>query len=70
MAETKEETKVLDEFELDLEEKLKLLHSCHDEKKVDSCMKCEKILGCELRNEYVKAVYMSMNKGVTGGFEF
>jgi hypothetical protein len=33
-------------------------------------MKCEKMFGCEIRELYVKAVYESMNKGRSGGFEF
>ena len=46
------------------------LQACQKEHNVDSCMKCEKILGCEVRNDYVKKVYESMNKGQGGGFEF
>ncbi len=67
-SETKE--KELDEFELELEEKLKQLQECQNSHSLDSCLKCEKIIGCETRDAYIKAVYMSMNKGVTGGFEF
>jgi len=33
-------------------------------------MKCIKILECEIRDKYIKAVYESMNKGSGGGFEF
>ena len=62
--------KELDKYEQALEEQLVILKNCQSEKNIDSCMKCEKIIECEIRNEYVKAVYMSMNKGVTGGFEF
>ncbi len=60
----------LDEFEKDLQEKLKILQECQKSNNLDSCLKCDKILECETRESYVKAVYMSMNKGVTGGFEF
>ena len=60
----------LDEFEKDLKEKLKILQECQKSNNLDSCLKCDKIFECETREEYVKAVYMSMNKGVTGGFEF
>ena len=60
----------LDEFEKDLQEKLKILQDCQKSNSLDSCLKCDKILECETRESYVKAVYMSMNKGVTGGFEF
>jgi len=60
----------VDKFELELKEKLKALQECQEKHNVNSCLKCEKIIGCKLRNEYVKAVYFSMNKGNTGGFEF
>ncbi len=60
----------LDEFEKDLQEKLKILQECQKSNNLDSCLKCDKILECETRESYIKAVYMSMNKGVTGGFEF
>ena len=64
------EQKELDEYEKALEVQLLKLQECQSQKKLDSCMKCDLLLDCEVRNEYVKAVYMSMNKGVTGGFEF
>jgi len=51
------------------EAKAKLV-ACQREKGVESCLKCEKILGCETRQDYVKKVYESMNKGQGGGFEF
>ena len=70
MIESSEEKKELDEFELALKKELKVLQECQNSKNLDSCLKCDKIIGCETRNNYIKAVYMSMNKGVTGGFEF
>ena len=69
MVETQEE-KVFDEFELHLEKKLKELQNCQQEKNLATCSKCEVFLECELRKEYVDAVYNSMSKGDTGGFEF
>jgi len=62
--------KVLDEWAIALQQKRTELVSCQNEQRVDSCMKCEKLLKCELREAYVKAVYDSMNKGTGGGFEF
>jgi hypothetical protein len=62
--------KVLDEWSIALKQKKTELVSCQNEQGVDSCMKCEKLLKCELREAYVKAVYDSMNKGTGGGFEF
>ena len=59
-----------DKWQLALEEKLKELKECQQNQNLNSCLKCEKVIGCELRNTYVKAVYESMNKGSGGGFEF
>ena len=62
--------KELDKYELALIEKTKILKDCQKDKNVNSCLKCEEIIGCKIRNEYVNAVYESMNKGKGGGFEF
>ena len=70
MENKKKSQEELDEFELALKEKLSILQECQKSNNLDSCLKCDKILSCEIRNIYIKAVYMSMNKGVTGGFEF
>ena len=59
-----------DKWELALEKKLIELKNCQKTNTIDSCMKCKKIIGCILRNEYIKTVYESMNKGSGGGFEF
>lgn len=53
-----------------LDSKLVELETCQSEKGVDSCLKCENIIGCELRKEYVDAVYQSMNGGQDGYFDF
>jgi hypothetical protein len=63
-------SKELDKFELHLESMIEKLKECQQNKQVDSCSKCEHFLKCELRDDYVKAVYNSMSKGDTGGFEF
>ena len=63
-------TKELDEFEKKLVEQITVLHDCQKEHKVDSCLKCSHIIGCEVRKTYVLSVYNSMSKGDTGGFEF
>ncbi len=60
----------MDEFELKLEQMLKKLHECQENHSLKSCFECELLLECELRDEYVKALYNSMSKGDTGGFEF
>ena len=62
--------KVLDEWQIALKQKRVELEACQAEHQVKSCMKCEKLLDCELRDSYIKAVYDSMSKGKGGGFEF
>jgi len=60
----------MDKFELYLDEMIEKVQNCQKEKTIKSCSSCEEYLRCELRSEYVKAVYNSMSKGDTGGFEF
>lgn len=64
------ENKQLDQWELKLEEHLKILKECQQEHHLNSCMSCDKLLECQTRDQYVVAVYESMNKGSGGGFEF
>ena len=59
-----------DEWQLALDAKLVELQACQKEHNLNSCLKCEQVLECALRQSYVKAVYESMNKGAGGGFEF
>ncbi len=61
---------VLDEWQIILKQKRVELEACQVLQQVSSCMKCEKLLDCELRDTYIKAVYDSMSKGKGGGFEF
>ncbi len=58
------------EWEENLVEKLQEIQNCQKQSEIDSCLKCKKILECDLRKQYVSAVYSSMNKGSNGGFEF
>jgi hypothetical protein len=60
----------MDKFEIALEDKTKELQACQVEKGYKSCLPCPQINECKLRDEYVDAVYDSMNKGQGGGFEF
>lgn len=62
--------KVLDEWQLALGQKKEELEACQKEHHVTSCMQCDKLLDCTLRDAYIKAVYDSMSKGKGGGFEF
>ena len=61
---------VLDEWQIGLKQKRVELELCQKEKTLTSCLKCDKLLACELRDAYIKAVYDSMSKGKGGGFEF
>jgi hypothetical protein len=61
---------ISDEFIKTLEIKIQELKDCQQKNKVDSCLKCDKTIGCKIRKDYVIAVYQSMNKGNSGGFEF
>lgn len=65
-----QQTRQLDKFELHLEEMLVKLQQCQKEKNLLSCSQCDLFLECQLRDEYINAVYNSMSKGDTGGFEF
>jgi len=65
-----EETRQKDKFELYLDEMLKKLQDCQNKNQLKTCSICEEYLTCPLQDEYVKAVYNSMSKGDTGGFEF
>lgn len=58
------------EFEEKLSAMIQEVQACQKEKNHDSCMKCEKLIGCELRKRYVQVTYESMSKGEIGGFEF
>jgi hypothetical protein len=59
-----------DKFELYLDEMILKVQNCQKEKSLQSCSACDSYMACELRSDYVKAVYNSMSKGSTGGFEF
>jgi len=61
---------VLDEWQLDLKQQQIALEACQKEHHLKSCMQCDKLLDCALRDRYIKAVYDSMSKGKGGGFEF
>lgn len=60
----------LDEWQIILANKKIELESCQKEHQLTSCIKCDKLLDCTVRDAYIKAVYDSMSKGAGGGFEF
>jgi len=61
---------ILDKWKIALKQKKIQLETCQAEHQVKSCMSCEKLLDCDIRDSYIKAVYDSMSKGKGGGFEF
>ena len=61
---------VLDEWQIALSQKKEALEKCQVDHQIKSCMKCDKLLDCTVRDAYIKAVYDSMSKGAGGGFEF
>jgi recombinational DNA repair protein RecR len=65
-----ENNQKLDEWDEALEKHIVVLKECQQSFNFDSCNPCEKFFDCEIRKKYVIAVYESMNKGSTGGFEF
>jgi len=65
-----QDTNIKDQWQLALDDELVKIKACQEKEVLNSCMQCAKVLECELRKTYVKAVYSSMNKGSGGGFEF
>jgi len=59
-----------DHYEKDLEVALQSVKKCQENLRLESCMQCDKIFECTIRKAYVVAVYNSMSKGQSGGFEF
>ena len=57
-------------YEERLDSALNDLQTCQNEHNIESCYACEKCIGCETRTRYIRAVYESMSKGETGGFDF
>ena len=53
-----------------LDKSLAALQACQAEQNLTSCLECEKLLDCAVRDKYVKAVYGSMSHGATGDFSF
>ena len=61
---------VLDEWQILLKQKRVEVEKCQLTHEIRSCLKCDDLLKCELRDSYIKSVYDSMSKGKGGGFEF
>ena len=56
--------------ELNLQENIEMLKECQKKHNLQSCLQCQEVLECAVRNRYVNSVYLSMNKGNGGSFEF
>ncbi len=61
---------VKDKFEQNLDEKIVILQDCQKKHNLQSCLQCERMIDCEIRKDYVDSVYTSMNKGISGSFNF
>lgn len=59
-----------DKWQVLLDAEIVILKQCQMKHALSSCMKCDNLLDCEVRDKYIKIVYESMNKGSGGGFEF
>jgi len=69
----------MDKFEQRLEQSTLKLRNCqtekgfveqHGEAKYSTCTQCPELFECKIRLEYIKAVYSSMSREKSGGFEF
>ena len=65
-----QETIVIDEWDIKLDNKIVELKTCQETNNLKSCTPCGVFFFFFLRKKYVIAVYESMNKGAGGGFEF
>jgi hypothetical protein len=59
-----------DKWDKKLDDEIDTIRNCQLERQLTGCEDCDQLLICKIRKKYVKAVYESMNKGTTGGFEF
>ncbi|MFK5882094.1 MAG: hypothetical protein QM482_07750 [Sulfurospirillum sp.] len=59
-----------DKYKQNLTDATKKLKACQKNLNFKSCFNCEKLFDCKIRKEYIDAVYKSMSKGQSGGFEF
>jgi hypothetical protein len=59
-----------DRFELEMDNKKEILQNCQSDKGLNSCFNCNELFNCQIRKDYVDAVYNSMSKGNVGDFDF
>lgn len=56
-----------------MNQELKDMVKCQQSKGYNSCWSCKKLLDCNIRKDYVKAVYVKLNPDFgknNNGFEF
>lgn len=61
---------VLGGIEFELKSRTDEVKSCQEALNLQTCTNCAELIECERRGAYVKSVYLSMNKGERGGFDF
>ena len=59
-----------DRFELEMDNKKEILQNCQSDKGLNSCFNCNELFNCQIRKDYVAAVYNSMSKGNVGDCDF
>ncbi len=59
-----------DNFQKKLDDNIQKIKECQKEHDVNTCFKCEFVIECKVRKEYVDSAYSSMNKGSGGFFNF
>lgn len=60
----------IDDFQKQLDDNIQKIKDCQKEHNVSTCFKCELVVECKIRKDYVDSVYSSMNKGSGGFFNF
>ena len=62
--------KIMNNYEEIQQEMLKKVQTCQKDHDLKTCFDCDKLLDCELRDEYVKATYEYLSEGKQGDFDF
>lgn len=67
---TLDEVDIVRRFFEDLTAKTQKLKNCQSEHGYSSCLGCDDFLDCNIRDDYVNSVYLSMNLGNDMDFDF
>lgn len=70
MQQNNNEKSLEDIFEEKLAQATNELKKCQNKHNFESCMNCDKIFNCNIRKNYVNAVFNSMSKGQNTDFNF